>query len=133
VAPETTRAIYVRMSDRLAGKIDKAAERLGVTKRDVLSALVDDHLDVDGDNLVVRLRNGPTPSSTDERAAGASEVLTLEETAALLRVPAADVLALIEAGELPARRVGEQWRLARSGVLDWLRGDGPAGTSARRP
>jgi excisionase family DNA binding protein len=119
-APESTRAIYVRMSDRLARKLDKAAERLGVSKRDLLSGLVNDHLDLEGDNLVVRLRNRPSRRNGEELAPDPHEVLTLDETAALLRVTSADVLALAEASELPARQVGDQWRLARTAVLRWL-------------
>lgn len=123
---EPTRAIYVRMPDRLAAKLDKAAERLGTSKRDVLTALVNDHLDVAGDNLIIGLRDGRAPRP--EAAAPAGEVLTLEEAAGLLRAGTGDVLALIESGELPARRLGQQWRLSRTAVLAWLRGDGrPAG------
>ncbi len=121
---EPTRAIYVRMSDRLARKLDKAAERLGTSKRDVLAALVNDHLDVAGDNLVVGLGSkGASP----EPAAPVSEVLTVEEAAGLLRADTGDVLALIDSGELPARRVGQQWRLSRGAVLAWLGGEGPSG------
>jgi excisionase family DNA binding protein len=121
MASEPTRAIYVRMPDRLARKLDKAAERLGTSKREVVAALVNDHLDVAGDNLVIGLGNGPAPQP--EPAAPAGEVLTLEEAAGLLRAAAADVLALIETGELPARRLGGDWRLSRTAVLAWLRGD----------
>lgn len=128
---EPTRAIYVRMPDRLAHKLDRAAERLGASKRDVLAALVEGHLDVDGENLVLRPR-GRRASPLGETV-GDQEVLTLEEAAALLRAPTTDVLALVEAGDLPARRMGEQWRLSRSAVLVWLRGEGPAGTSAGGP
>lgn len=128
---EPTRAVYVRMPDRLAKKIDRAAERLGASKRDVLAALVDDHLDVEGDMLVLRPHAGRAGGATESTNDG--EVLTLEEAAALLRAPTTDVLALVDAGQLPARQVGEQWRLTRSGVLAWLRGDGPAATSTRRP
>jgi excisionase family DNA binding protein len=35
------------------------------------------------------------------------------------------VLALIEAGDLPARRLGQDWRLSRTAVLAWLRGGRP--------
>ena len=55
----------------------------------------------------------------------------MEETAELLRVEPGDVLALIGAGELPARLLGRQWRLSRTAVLAWLRGDGPPGQRAR--
>jgi excisionase family DNA binding protein len=125
---EPTRAIYVRMPDRLARKLDKAAQRLGTSKRDVLAALLNDHLDVEQDveqdDLVLGLRNHRAA-----QPAPAGEVLTLEDAAELLRAETGDVVALIEAGELPARRLGQQWRLSRTAVLAWLRGgdDRPAG------
>jgi excisionase family DNA binding protein len=53
MAPEPTRPIYVRMPPLLADKLDRAAERLGASKRDVLAALVSDHLDTDGENFVL--------------------------------------------------------------------------------
>jgi excisionase family DNA binding protein len=129
MSPEATRAIYVRMPDRLARKLDRAAERLGATKRDVLATLVNDHLDVDGDNFVIALGGGrAAPAAGPELGEpGAGEVLTLEETAELLRVEPGDVLALIEAGELPARLLGRQWRLSRTAVLAWLSGNSPPG------
>jgi excisionase family DNA binding protein len=52
------------------------------------------------------------------------EVLTLEKTAELLRVGIDDVRTLIDAGELPARRLGQHWRLSRTAILAWLREDG---------
>jgi excisionase family DNA binding protein len=132
MSPEATRAIYVRMPDRLARKLDRAAERLGASKRDVLAALVNDHLDVDGDNFVIALGSSrAAPAGPELGEPGAGEVLTLEETAELLRVEPGDVLALIEAGELPARLLGRQWRLSRTAVLAWLAGDGSPGRRAR--
>src|SRR5215813_13972311 len=118
---EPTRAIYVRLSDRLARKLDAAAERLATSKRDVLAMLVNDHLDMVGDNLVIRPRGGRAPQP--EPATEAGEVLTLEEAAGLLRAEPGDVLALLESGELPARRLGQTWRLSRTAVLAWLRAD----------
>jgi excisionase family DNA binding protein len=50
-------------------------------------------------------------------------VLTVDEAATLLRVSADDVLSLVESGELRARRIGEHWRLTRTALMDWLRGD----------
>ncbi len=166
---EPTRAVYVRMPDKVAQKLDKAAERFGVSKRDLLATLVSDHLDIEGDELVFRPhgRDGtarpprpgdfwkkrPTTESAEsdardnaadagaaaprvrmtkgearaaEPAAPVSEVLTLEEAAELLRVPVDDVRALVESGDLPARRIGETWRLTRTAVLGWLAGPGPA-------
>jgi excisionase family DNA binding protein len=52
--------------------------------------------------------------------AAEAEVLTLTEAAALLRVPAADVAAMAQRGELPARRLGREWRFNRQALLVWL-------------
>ena len=106
------------MPDRLAHKLDRAAERLGATKRDVIAALVDEHLDIEGDNLI--LRPSGNRSISPEPASPPDDVLTVQETADLLRVDVEDVLTLITSGELPARRLGDQWRLSRTAVLAWL-------------
>jgi excisionase family DNA binding protein len=125
MASEPTRAIYVRMPDKLARKLDQAAERLGISKRDVVAALVNDHLDVAGDDLVLGLVGGRAHQPGTAAPDPAGEVLTLEDAAGLLRAEPGDVLALIEAGELPARRLGQDWRLSRTAVLAWLRGGRP--------
>jgi excisionase family DNA binding protein len=48
------------------------------------------------------------------------EVLSLEDAAELLQVPAEDVQALADAGEVPGRKIGETWRFSRVAVLHWL-------------
>ncbi len=125
MASEPTRAIYVRMPDKLARKLDEAAERLGISKREVVAALVNDHLGVAGEDLVFGLVGGRARQPATAAPDPAGEVLTLEDAAGLLRAEPADVLALIEAGELPARRLGQDWRLSGTAVLAWLRGDRP--------
>jgi hypothetical protein len=52
--------------------------------------------------------------------AGAEEVLTLAEAAALLRLPAEVVGARASAGDLPGRLLADEWRFSRSAVLAWL-------------
>lgn len=54
-------------------------------------------------------------------------VLSVEEAAEFLKVPAATVRREARAGRLPGRHVGKEWRFARSALVDWLRGelDGP--------
>jgi excisionase family DNA binding protein len=59
------------------------------------------------------------------RPADAPDVLTVEQAAALLGAEPAAVTELATRGELPGRRLGEEWRFARRAVLDWLaRGEG---------
>jgi excisionase family DNA binding protein len=50
------------------------------------------------------------------------EVLTLEQLAELLSLDVENARGLAEAGELPGRKLGDEWRFSRSAVLDWLSG-----------
>ena len=66
------------------------------------------------------LRPSGNRSISPEPASPPDDVLTVQETADLLRVDVEDVQTLITSGELPARRLGDQWRLSRTAVLAWL-------------
>jgi excisionase family DNA binding protein len=122
MSSEPTRAIYVRMPDRLARRLDRAAQRLGTSKREVMASLVNDHLNLDADNFVLRVRSGADLAAREEGSV--SEVMTVEETASLLRVGADEIRMLAASGVLPARQLGEHWRLSRSAVLAWLGASG---------
>jgi excisionase family DNA binding protein len=61
--------------------------------------------------------------------AAESQVLDLEEAAALLRVTPDAVRALAEAERIPARRVGDIWRFSRAALLEWLKGEEPGSVS----
>jgi excisionase family DNA binding protein len=49
-------------------------------------------------------------------------VLNLTEAAKFLCVSAAKVRKLAETGQVPARKVANEWRFLRSALEDWLRG-----------
>ncbi len=49
-------------------------------------------------------------------------VMTLDEAAAYLRVSAADVQAIIESGELKARKIGTQYRISKEAIDGYLSG-----------
>ncbi len=53
------------------------------------------------------------------------EVLSPGEAAALLKVSEDELMVAAQEGQLPGRRVGEQWRFSRSALLAWLRGEQP--------
>ncbi len=50
------------------------------------------------------------------------EVLTLAETAAFLRVSENEIVRLASLRQLPARKIGGQWRFSRRALLGWLAG-----------
>ena len=55
-------------------------------------------------------------------AAGGLQVLTPAQAAQVLGVAEADVLAEIQAGNLKARQIGSQWRIAQAALDEFLRG-----------
>ena len=50
-----------------------------------------------------------------------TEVLTLEEAAAFLRVSPEAVMRLVVQQALPGRQIEGQWRFLRAALADWLR------------
>ena len=53
-------------------------------------------------------------------------VLTVEETAQVLRVTAKLITEMCRKGELPAVKVGRAWRIKRDDVLAYLQGSSEA-------
>jgi excisionase family DNA binding protein len=47
-------------------------------------------------------------------------VLTVDQLAAWLQTDAETIARLADDGELPGRKLGDEWRFARDAVLDWL-------------
>jgi excisionase family DNA binding protein len=48
------------------------------------------------------------------------DVFTLVEAAAYLRVPEDELLRMVREQELPARRIGTEWRFLKGAVQAWL-------------
>jgi excisionase family DNA binding protein len=55
-----------------------------------------------------------------------TDVLDIDEAAALLKVSDRTLWGLARSGEVPSRRVGKQFRFSRSQLLEWLRNDNNA-------
>lgn len=65
---------------------------------------------------------GQQQSASAPAAAAVPDVMTTAEAAAYLKVSEADVLALIEAGDLKARKIGSQYRVGRAVLDEFLKG-----------
>jgi excisionase family DNA binding protein len=111
-----TTPLFVRLPRREADLLDRAAFEGRVSKRELVTSMVQRYLDEDGKAGTPELLLG----RAHFRSAEAREVLTLEQAAALLQIDLAEVAALAEAGELPGRRLGGDWRFPRAALLEWL-------------
>jgi len=107
--------LYVRLAADSARMLDRAASSSGRSKRQLVEEAVREQLGEEDRMVVGRV-------SLRERL---PDVLTPAEAAELLRIEEAELLAAAERGELPARRIGEQWRFLRSALLAWLGDERP--------
>jgi excisionase family DNA binding protein len=120
------RPLFVRLPAPEAEKLDRAAHSLRLPKKDLVTALIARHLDSveDQRRVVVELGSDAlTVGHASVRPAEPPEVLSLAQLAELVQVPEEDLAAMAEAGELPGRRLGGEWRFSRAAVLAWLAGD----------
>jgi excisionase family DNA binding protein len=128
--------LYVRIPSSVAEKLDRAAFELRTSKQDLVTGLVSRYVDPDtpsGLRVLERIGRGGTRRVVVEAAddtltvghhsfvpAQAGEVLTSAEVAALLRIDEDTVERMAAAGELPGRRLGDEWRFTRAAILRWL-------------
>ncbi|HEX8102078.1 MAG TPA: helix-turn-helix domain-containing protein, partial [Solirubrobacteraceae bacterium] len=101
--------LYVRLAADPARALEEAVAQTGKSKRQIVEDAVSEHLTV---GRVALQEKAP-------------EVLTAPEAAALLRVAEADLIGAAEAGELPGRRIGAEWRFSREALLAALATAGP--------
>lgn len=115
---EDTTPLFVRLPRREADLLDRVAFEGRISKRELVTSLVQRYLDEDDGK-----KAAPEPlvlGRAHFRPAETPDVLTVEQAAALLQVDTAAVAALAEAGELPGRRIGSDWRFPRAALLEWL-------------
>jgi len=135
-APEG--ALYVRLPAQAVDKLDRAAEALGVHKKDLIAGLVSRYVDPDSRGglhalgalssprrVTVELGDaGPTLGSYSfqplDPPEAVPEVMNAEQAGRLLQLDEKVVLELAEAGTLPGRKLGSVWRFSRTAVLAWL-------------
>jgi excisionase family DNA binding protein len=129
---DDTAALFVRLPVEEAEKLDRFAFERRVPKRDIVRWLVSERLD-DADVMwrqplppLPPPMMPPAPEVVVGRAdfvpSEAPEVLTVEQTAELLQTDPHAVRELADSGELPGRRIGDEWRFLRRAVLAWLGG-----------
>ena len=137
---EPDAALYVRLPADAVDRLHRAAEALGIAKKDLVAGLVSKYVDPDSKKglnalgalsshprrVTVELgQSGPTLGSYSfqpHEPAEPPEVMNADQTAELLQLDTKLVLELAEAGKLPGRKLGKEWRFSRTAVIAWLAG-----------
>ncbi|HEX4719837.1 MAG TPA: helix-turn-helix domain-containing protein [Thermoleophilaceae bacterium] len=117
------RPLYVRLPNEAAEKLDRAAFELRVAKQDLVADLVENHLaHVGGTRRVVveSLDDSLTVGHHSFTPLEEAEVMTLDEAATLLRIDSEELAKLAGSGDVPGRKLGDDWRFTRSALLNWL-------------
>jgi excisionase family DNA binding protein len=126
-------ALFVRLPAKAVEKLDRAAEVLGMRKKDLVAGLVTKYVDPDSRRGLSALGalsthriaidlgdSGPTTGSYSFQQYDPPEVLSAAQAAEFLQIDEAVVVEMAESGQLPGRKLGEAWRLARAALVTWL-------------
>jgi excisionase family DNA binding protein len=124
-------ALFVRLPADAVDKLHRAAEALGMRKKDLVAGLVSKYVDPDSDRGLSAL--GPLPGQRfalgqGEPARGSysfqpydpPEVLNAEQAGQFLQIEEPVVIELAEAGKLPGRKIGKARRFSRAALVAWL-------------
>jgi excisionase family DNA binding protein len=131
--------LYVRLPADAAQNLDRAAFELGTSKQDLVSGLVSRYVDPASPRKLAALgriggggstRRVVVETADDSLTVGHAsfvpaqdpDVLTAAEAADLLRTDEETVEAMAKKGELPGRKLGDDWRFTRTALLRWLGG-----------
>ena len=126
-------------------KLDRAAQALGIHKKDLVAGLVsryvrpDDRQEMAGLAELAAPRRVTMEGGEGEIAVGTysfhqyelPEVLTPGQAAQLLQLAEEVVIGLAESGEVPGRKLNGEWRFSKVGIIAWLEpsdGSGRAST-----
>src|ERR1041384_4506850 len=132
--PET--ALYVRLPANAVDKLHRAAEALGVHKKDLVASLVSKYVDPDTSRGLSALGSlsqprrvtfelgdpSPTLGTYSFQPYDPPEVMNSAQAAQFLQIDEQVVNALAEAGKLPGRKLGHAWRFSRAALVSWLAG-----------
>ncbi len=129
-------ALYVRLPAAAVDKLDRAAEALGMRKKDLVAGLVTKYVDPDSRRGLTALGALSTRKVTIDLSGRAAtvgsysfqshepaeprEVMNAEQAGQFLQIDEAEVVELAEAGKLPGRRLGTAWRFSRAALVTWL-------------
>ena len=110
-------ALFVRLPAAAVDKLDRAAERLGMRKKDLVAGLVSKYVHPDSPRGLSALGS---VGSYLFQAYDPPEVMNVEQAGQFLQADEEVVIEMAEAGKLPGRKLGKAWRFSRAALVAWL-------------
>ena len=105
--------LFVRLPKQQVAALERLSEKTGRAKQHLVSEWL-------AERLMPRALAVGRIDVADALDLSSDAVLTLEETAALFKLPLETIRNAAESGELPGRRFGVEWRFSRIALLSWL-------------
>jgi hypothetical protein len=125
--------LYVRLPTTAVDKLDRAAEAMGMRKKDLVAGLVSKYVDPDSERGLSALgslstRKVPvdfgepkaTLGSYSFQAYDPPEVMNAEQAGQFLQTDEAVIIEMAESHKLPGRKLGAVWRFSRAALVAWL-------------
>lgn len=128
--PPNEAPLYVKLPSNAIDKLHRAAAALGVHKKDLVADLVTKYVDPDTiESTPLRrpmlMTGGPTMGQYWYQPHDPPEVMTPREAGDFLQISERNLIELAEAGQVPGRKLGPEWRFSREALVHWLAGDKP--------
>jgi hypothetical protein len=131
--PAAESALFVRLPTTAVDKLDRAAEALGMRKKDLVAGLVSRYVDPDSRRGLAALgslssrkitvdlgENRPTAGSYSFQPYDPPEVMNAAQAAEFLQIAEAVVIEMAASAKLPGRKLGAEWRFSRAALVTWL-------------
>jgi excisionase family DNA binding protein len=110
-------ALFVRLPADAVDRLQRASERLGMRKKDLVAGLVTKYVDPDSPRGLSALGSY---SFHPYEAEPPPEIMNAEQAALFLQIDEETVIELAEARRLPGRKLGDAWRFSRAALVTWL-------------
>jgi excisionase family DNA binding protein len=113
-------ALYVRLPNAEAERLREAAHQLGTSKQDLVASLIASLPETSRRVTVETKDDALTVGHAEFRPYDPPDVMTTKQLADWLQVEEATIDKLAEDGDLPGRKLGDEWRFAREAIVAWL-------------
>jgi excisionase family DNA binding protein len=115
--PPEESALFVRLPADAVDRLHRAAEALGMRKKDLVAGLVTKYVDPDSRRGLSALG---ALGSYSFQPYDPPEVMNAAQAADFLQIDEAVVVEMARTGKLPGRKLGGDWRFSRAALVAWL-------------